>query len=83
MARPKKNVVRIWVTVPDEVYSNLEFFLLDPISGRLRYGALSSVITCLIQQLIRQMSAEGEDPAKVLRQYGVDIGLGTEEEEVE
>ena len=74
MARPKLNVVRMQVTIPQEVFDMIELYLQDPIKGKLRYGALSKINTALWRQLLRELEKPGVDIGAVIRRYGVDIG---------
>jgi hypothetical protein len=52
----------------------IEFYLMDPARGRMRYGALSAITNVLWLQLIRKLQEPGVRPAEVLQHYGVDFG---------
>lgn len=74
MARPKRNIVRTNITIPEETFDKIELYLLDPVRGKLRYGALSKITTALWLQLIRELEKPEMQPVDVLRRYGVEIG---------
>jgi hypothetical protein len=74
MARPKKDVIRLHVSIPQSVCDQIDLYLLDPVKGKLRYGALSRITTALWLQLIRELEKPGTNPVDVLRTYGVEIG---------
>lgn len=74
MPRPKTNVIRVHVTVPEEVLAHMETYVTDPTKGKLRYGALSKITTALWRQFLRELEKPGINPADLLRRYGVDIG---------
>ena len=74
MARPKKDVYKLTLTIPKELQDSIEFWLNDPTTGKPRYGVVSHITTTLWKQLIRELEKPGVNPAEVLRRYGVDIG---------
>ena len=83
MARPKRNIIRQHIVFPEELFTEIEAYLVDPRKGKLRYGALSDITCMLWKQLLREMQKPEVNPADILRRYGVDIGELEAEEEGE
>lgn len=76
MSRPSKNQVRFNMYIEEEIYLELQKYLLDPTKGgKLRYGALSSVINTLLRQFLTTIKQPEIDPITFLRAYGVHIEL--------
>jgi hypothetical protein len=62
MPRPKSIVekvkVDVWLT--RDLLSELDFWLLDPFTGKRRYGARQSLITSLLEQWVRRQKEAGK-----------------------
>lgn len=80
MARPKRDIYRTTLVLPQELQDKIDFWLRDPThpEGRLYYGAFSRITEILWKQFIRNLEAS-PDPANFLRQFGVKIGEGEKE----
>lgn len=74
MARPKRDVARTCITLERTLLAEIHLFLGDPAKDKLRYGSLSTIVSRLLTQLLREMQKPNVNPADVLRRYGVDIG---------
>ena len=81
MGRPKLHRVRVKVGIDEDIYAELETLLIDPIKGRLKYGALSSITNRLYRQFLDTLRKPGVDPIQYLEAYGVDVNLTEEEDE--
>lgn len=71
--RPSKDQTRTHVYLENDILSSLEIFLLDPVKGKLRYGALSAVVNNLLRQFVKEITKPGVDPIPILAAYGVNL----------
>lgn len=74
VARQKRDIVRQHFVIPRELMAEVELYLMDPVKGKLRYGALSTLVCALLQQFVREIQKPGINPGEILRQYHIDIG---------
>lgn len=72
MGRRRKHIVRRHVTLPEELAAKIDFWLVDPVSGKNRYAAFSTITQHLWMSFIRHLETPGVDPFQLLRQYGID-----------
>lgn len=72
MARPKTNTERTYIRVDRDVIARVETILMDPIKGRLRYGALKTLVTVLLRQWLQQFDS-APDKIAFLKAYGIDL----------
>lgn len=77
MSRPRKDNIRTTVSLDGDTYSQLEMILLDPVKGKLMYGALSQLVTVLIKQWLKSFQKQ-EDRVAFLRAYGIEVGMEKE-----
>lgn len=71
--RPSKDSSRTHVYLENDIMGELEIFILDPVKGKLRYSALSSIINNLLRQFVRELRKPGVDPLPILAAYGVEL----------
>ena len=81
MGRKLRGVHRTTLTIPADLFDQLSFYLAHPVTGKLRYGGLSTLTTNLWRGFIRQMEQPGVDPVATLKLYGIDISNPDEETE--
>ena len=71
MSRPKLNRVRTHVGIEQDIFSEIEALLLDPKTGKIRYGALSSITNKLYQQWLDTLHKPGVDVVQYLPQIKI------------
>jgi hypothetical protein len=76
--RPSRDTVQTSVYLDAETFGKVEMYLLDPVKGKLKYGALSTLVSGLLSQFLKQIEESGRDPVEVFRAYGIDL-MTTEE----
>lgn len=68
MGRPKLTEKRIRQTlyIPEPTWARVRLLLLDPMTGNLKHGALSKLMTQLLNEWVaKQMQAQAPAPAQV------------------
>lgn len=73
MGRKYTGVHRTTLAIPADLFDQLSFYLMNPVTGKTRYGSLSILTTNLWRGFIRQMEQPGVDPVATLKLYGIDI----------
>lgn len=73
MPKPKLNRQRVVVQVDNDVCDELEMYILDPVTGKIKYGAISSIANHLFRAFLKKLKAPGVDPVVFLEAYGVDM----------
>lgn len=72
MPRPRSDNERIHLNMHRDIVAQLNVLLADPITGRLRYGALTAVTNKLFGQFLKGFQ-QADDKIAYLRAYGVDL----------
>lgn len=68
MARPRtaEPYIQQKISLPATLMARFARLKLDPVRGKMRYGAVSSVMTQLLTDYVNRMEAGGQDVASEL-----------------
>ena len=72
MPRPRTDNERIHLQIHRDIIAQLNVLLADPVTGRLRYGALSAISNKLFAQFLKGFN-QSEDRIAYLKAYGVEL----------
>lgn len=73
MSRKRTHKVRTHLMIDEDVNAKLRVLLLDPKSGRLRYGALNTLVNSLLRLFIEKLNRPEVDVVEMLNRLGVDM----------
>jgi hypothetical protein len=77
--RPAKDTIQTSVYLDREALGRVEMYLLDPVKGKLKYGALSTLLSRLLTDFVTQVEASERDPVEIFRAYGIELITENEE----
>ena len=72
MPRPKSDNERIHLNMNRDIIAQMNVLLTDPATGRLRYGALTSITNKLFGQFLRGFN-DADNKIAYLKAYGVEL----------
>lgn len=81
--RPARDIVRTTVYLEEVTFGKVEMYLIDPKKGKLKYGALSTLLNSLLERFLQQVEASDRDPVEIFKGLGVDLMDTTSEKEKE
>lgn len=71
--RPPKTTKQICIRVERKVLDELNLYLLDPETGKMKYGALSTLTNNLLAQLLERLRKPDVQPKEFLKAFGVEL----------
>lgn len=76
MSRAKTDNKRIHIQLHEDLAARLDLILADPVTGRLRYGAMSQLSNRLFGQFLRAFD-DADDKVAFLKAFGIDLEAKT------